>query len=200
MKFALLFVLLFSSAAAFAKDFVFDPEVLAEIARSSMNISDAKERVEFIEKALKVRYPKSINEKATWTFNSVGGALAEMKVLFCSPQEYINIWGSPIGTEGHSGRYHQLEVWDVMFAGEMHSYIPGEHEFNVYHPGHTAFLPKGVARGFKLLPQTYMIDYGRGSLISAMGDGASAGHKYVTRDRVAAKQITHDCMSSMFGR
>jgi len=57
-------------------------------------------------------------------------AMGQMSLLYGSLSEYVIVFGTPIGTEGHSGRYRS-EVWDCMIAGETWCYQEGESTLDV---------------------------------------------------------------------
>lgn len=155
-----------------------------------------------VQRRLHQRYPEIVlpPSEEGWTFNAVGGSLAEIKVLFCSPREYVALWGSPVQTDGFSGRYAKLDVWDVMLAGRMSSYMPGDgHQAWLYlndggpDSHQTSFLARGDGRHFSLEEGAYMIDYGRGKLLSALRVGARLGHRNVTGDKVSRRHMLRGC-------
>ena len=118
--------------------YLFDPKILHDVTKRA--VGQPKEAMfrQVIEE-LAERYPGHIETKQRWIFNNAGGAMGAMTLLHCSLKEYIILFGSPIGTEGHSGRY-ATEVHDFMLEGEMWCYHEGEFERTVYKPGDAAYL------------------------------------------------------------
>ncbi len=203
-----LFFFLFSSQV-FAKGYVFSVKLMTEIAQevgSTMDFNeDPKAFINEVHKRIYDLYPELVVPpgEGEWIFNSVGGSLAEIKVLYCTATEYLSLWGSPIATEGFSGRYPDLDVWDIMLSGHMKSYKPGDHKYDVYvnNPKEgqhqTSFLPRTVGKHFSMNDGTYMIDYGRGNLLTALNSGAILGHKYVTGDKYSKKKMLGGCTKMM---
>ena len=197
---AVLLSLVFS-ANVFAKKekkYVFSVQRLKEIARSVKGMP-RKEMLKRVEELIKEEYSIAVRDEGIWTFNSVGGSLAEIKILFCSMNEYVSIWGAPMPTNGFSGRYKKMDVWDIMLDGKMESYAPGEHEVTKYENGvKDSFLPRGKGVHYRLLEGgAYMIDYGRGNLISSLNDGVIKGHGNVTGDGKSRKEMLGECWRSM---
>ena len=89
--------------------------------------------------------------------------MGQMKLLHCSMSEYILLFGTPIGTEGHSGRY-ATEVYDFMIDGEMWCYHPGEFERAVYKPGDAAYLGADQVKGYAVPSHAWMLEYARGPI------------------------------------
>src|SRR4051812_10290612 len=85
--------------------YIFDPDELHGIAKSVLNLGSKEAMFEGVASELKRRHPQHINVSNPWIFNNAGGAMGQMKLLHASLTEYILIFGTPIGTEGHSGRY-----------------------------------------------------------------------------------------------
>jgi hypothetical protein len=95
---------------------VFDPDDLHAIAKAAAGLESREAACTQIVDELKRKYPDHIRDDIPWVFNNAGGAMGQMKYLHCSLSEYLILFGTPIGTEGHSGRY-KAEVWDFIFAG-----------------------------------------------------------------------------------
>jgi hypothetical protein len=141
---------------------VFDPETLAEIARLGVGLPrDAMFRA--VHEALRERYPRHIDPEIRWVFNNAGGAMGQMTILHASLSEYLIFFGTPIGTEGHSGRY-RTEVWDYMLDGEMWCYVLGETERSMYRPGEYAYLGKNQVKGYRIPDFAWMLEYARGPI------------------------------------
>jgi C-8 sterol isomerase len=66
-------------------------------------------------------YPGHIETREDWFFNIAGGATGIMTVLHGSLSEYLIWFGTPVGTEGFSGRYH-LDIYDVAIGGQFWVY------------------------------------------------------------------------------
>src|SRR5262249_10221498 len=109
-----------------------------------------------------------IETKQNWFLSICGGAMGIMTVLHGSLSEYVLVFGSPIGTEGFSGRY-RIDVYDTILSGEMWTY--SEHRFReraVTRPGEMARLGRKEIRGFKLPEVAWMLEYGRGPIPTAL--------------------------------
>ncbi|MGB0679253.1 MAG: ERG2 family protein [Polyangiales bacterium] len=117
------------------------------------------------------RYPDVISPTLPpWLLNNAGGAMGQFMLLYASLQEYIMIFGTPIGTEGHSGRY-ATQIWDLVLDGEMWCYREGETERHVYGPGDMAYLGCHEAKGYRIPEQAWMLEYCRGNVPSMLPFG-----------------------------
>jgi C-8 sterol isomerase len=149
---------------------IFHPDELHEIAKLGLAQGGKADMFSTIEAELKRRYPKHIDLGAEWLFNNAGGAMGQIKILHASLSEYILIFGTPIGTEGHSGRY-ATEVYDFMLDGEMWCYHPGEFERTIYKPGDVAYLGVDRAKGYAVPSHAWMLEYARGPIPSMLPFG-----------------------------
>ncbi len=140
--------------------YMFDPARLHEIARASVGMP-LTESFAYITDQLDATYPGHINRKPNWIFNTACGALGQLTLLHASLSEYIILFGTPIGTEGHSGRY-SADVHDFMIDGEMWTYYEGDFEKTVFRPGDAALLERGRSKGYCVKDHAWMLEYARG--------------------------------------
>src|SRR4051812_33840756 len=97
--------------------YLFEPEVLHEIARSVVGLP-FDELVRALGDRLAEKYPGHIETRTDWLFNMTAGVLGSMTLFHCSLSEYVLLFGSSIGTGGFSGRY-LMDVYDFMVQGDM---------------------------------------------------------------------------------
>lgn len=161
--------------------YVFDPGELHAIAKQAVGKKPRSELFAAVEEQLAERYPKYISRDNPWLFNNAGGAMGQIKLLHCSLSEYILIFGTPIGTEGHSGRYG-TEVYDFMLEGEMWCYHAGELHKTVYKAGDVAYLGPDRAKGYAVPNSAFMLEYARGKIPTMLPFGL-ADTVFSTRDR-----------------
>lgn len=105
-----------------------------------------------------------------WIFNNAGGAMGQMTFLHVSLREYLILFGTPIGTEGHSGRY-SADVYDILIDGEMWGYVEGDTERSVIRPGEMHHLEGRAAKGYRIPDHAWMLEYARGSIASMIPFG-----------------------------
>jgi hypothetical protein len=118
-------------------------------------------------------YPGHVETTERWLFNVAGGATGIMTVLHGSLTEYVIIYGTPVGTEGFSGRYW-IDIYDYVLAGEMWTYSETEvREPEVFRPGDVALLRRGRVKGFRLEKGSWLLEHGRGPIITALPVGLS---------------------------
>lgn len=161
----------------------FHPETLHDVAASAAGLGfDAM--VDHVTARLQQAYPGLVYDDRPWLFNRAAGATGMMKILHASVTEYVLIFGSAIGTEGHSGRYW-MDVYDFMMAGRQHTYTeadPGTHV--ITDPPEYVYLPRRTAKGYRIEGDTWMLEYGRGAIPTAIpigvADSLLSSHDYRT--------------------
>ena len=139
---------------------IFDPNVLNEVVQGVLG-KPLEEMIREIALELERRYPGHINTNPEWVLNNAGGAMGQMAILHASITEYVIIFGSPIGTEGHTGRFW-ADDWFFILDGEQWSYSPGSLDREVYKPGDMHKLDGGKAQGYRIPERCYALEYARG--------------------------------------
>ncbi len=145
------------------------PEKLHAIARNAAG-KPAAEAFACMLAELDATWPGRICPDNPWLFNTACGAMGQLKLLYGSLSEYLIFFGTPIGTEGHSGRY-LADVYDFMVTGEMWTYHEGEIEKTVYRPGDAALLRRGRTKGYRAADNTWMLEYARGAIPTMLPTG-----------------------------
>jgi C-8 sterol isomerase len=150
---------------------LFDIDALHTAAReaASWDLPRA-ERIARLVDLLDSRWPGRIEKRQRWILNSANGALGTMTILHASLTEYLLLFGSPIGTEGHSGRY-LATVHDFVFEGEMWAYPEGVVEKTIFGPGDHAVLPARSAKGYRIREDTWMLEYAHGCIPAMLPPG-----------------------------
>lgn len=142
--------------------FLFDPEVLYEV--SSQWIGEPRSQMfDHIIGAVSQRYPGLLDETQPWIFSNAGGAMIQVKFLYASANEYLMLFGTPIGTEGHSGR-NPVAYYDTVLDGEAWYYSAGQFERTVYRAGDRIVVQRGESAGMHIPDHVWMLEYARGPL------------------------------------
>lgn len=143
-------------------EYLFDPDVIHECALAGLG-KPKPEMFDAIADAMEERYPGRIDRSQPWIYSIAGGAMIQMKLYYASIMEYLMIWGTPIGSEGHSGR-HAVAFWDTVIDGETWYYGEGQFEKRVYRPGDRIFVGRGQARAMNFTDGVWAVEYARGPL------------------------------------
>jgi C-8 sterol isomerase len=149
--------------------YLFDPDVIHECALKGIG-RRKPEMFDVIARAIEKRYPGHIDHSQPWIYSIAGGAMIEMKLYFASLFEYVMIWGTPIGSEGHSGR-HRVAFWDTVIDGETWYFSEGQFEKRIYKPGDRILVGKGQACGMNFTDGVWAVEYARGPLPLSMPFG-----------------------------
>jgi len=146
------------------------------------------------QKSLISTYPqRGIDDsQGGFIFNFAGGANGQYQLLYCSAHEYVIIFGSPTDLNAYSGRY-AMAVHDWLLEGKMQVYHAGDHYRREYGPGSHAILDSGTSKIYSTEGPTYMVEYARGRIGSALDFGVRAPARYVTRDRQNRKAQVRRC-------
>lgn len=69
------------------------------------------EKLANITEELDKLYPGYITKEREWVINNAGGAMGQFSFLYGSLREYLIFFGSPIGNQGHTGRFSFVDDW-----------------------------------------------------------------------------------------
>jgi len=147
--------------------YVFEPNNLHQLAQAAIAASpnDTAGMINHIVTNLTLTYPsKQIRlnpNQNEWVFNNAGGAMGAMYIIHASITEYLIIFGTPLGTEGHSG-IHTADDYFNILVGEQWAFRPGQLEMERYPAGSVHFMPRGVAKQYKMHEGCFALEYARG--------------------------------------
>ena len=166
-------------------NYVFDPDVVHECALACLGKPKPAMFDAFAE-AMERHYPNVLDHGQPWVYSIAGGAMIQMKLYYASLTEYIMIWGTPIGSEGHSGR-HFSGFWDTVIDGETWYYGEGQFEKSIYKPGDRIYVGPGQARAMNFTDGVWAVEYARGFIPLSLPFGL-ADELMSTMDFVTAAQ------------
>ncbi|MGD1118795.1 MAG: hypothetical protein ABR886_04845 [Dehalococcoidales bacterium] len=148
---------------------VFDPDVVHKCALEGLGMPKPQ-MFDAFARALAGHYPKVLDLSQPWIYSIAGGAMIQMKLYYASTSEYIMIWGTPIGSEGHSGR-HFTGFWDTVIDGETWYYAEGQFEKTIFKPGDRIYVGPGQARAMNFTNGVWAVEYARGFIPISMPFG-----------------------------
>ena len=155
-------------------NYVFDPAVIHEISKKHLGEQPLEQMFANITAELAEHYPGAIDPSQPWVYNNAGGVMLQMKLYHASLTEYLMIWGTPIGSEGHTGR-HLAEFHDTVLDGEAWYYTEGQLTRDEYKSGDYVFVGKGESAGMHYPDHVWMIEYARGSMLALFPFGLADG-------------------------
>ena len=150
-------------------EFVFDPDVVHDCSMKCLG-QPKPQMFDTFADAMEEHYPNILDRGQPWLYSIAGGAMIQMKLYYASITEYIMIWGTPIGSEGHSGR-HFTGFWDTVLDGETWYYGEGQFEKTIYKPGDRIYVGPGQARAMNFTNGVWAVEYARGFIPYSMPFG-----------------------------
>lgn len=144
--------------------YIFKTDHLHDLAKRSIAAhgNDTGAIVRYITSELHTMHPDHVNLDEEYIFNNAGGAMGAMYIIHASVTEYLIIFGTTIGTEGHTGR-HTADDYFHILTGEQWAYTPGTWKPEVYGPGSLHHLHRGTVKQYKM-PDSgcFALEYARG--------------------------------------
>ncbi|KAJ6438535.1 erg2 C-8 sterol isomerase [Purpureocillium lavendulum] len=143
--------------------YVFELDHLHDVSKRGIAAhgNDTRAVVKYIVDELAERVPAHVNLEEDWVFNNAGGAMGAMYIIHASVTEYLIIFGTAVGTEGHTGRHTADDYFHILTGVEM-AYVPGEYEPEVYPPGSVHHLRRGEVKQYRMPEACFALEYARG--------------------------------------
>ncbi|CAL3968317.1 unnamed protein product [Diplocarpon coronariae] len=153
--------------------YVFSPAQLHDLSQRAIGAhgNDTRQVVKFIVYELSEKLPGGyVNLDEEWIFNNAGGAMGAMYIIHASITEYLIIFGTAIGTEGHTGR-HTADDYFHILVGTQLAYTPGSYTPEVYSQGSVHHLHRGTVKQYKMDEACFALEYARGWIPPMLGFG-----------------------------
>ncbi|KAF9511177.1 hypothetical protein BS47DRAFT_1383587 [Hydnum rufescens UP504] len=145
--------------------YIFDPTFLHELSREAIatHNDDVPLTISFIVQNLTNTYGLyHINPREDeWVLSNAGGAMGAMYVIHASITEYLIVFGTPLGTEGHTGR-HAADDYFHILQGEQWAFSPPNLTMEVYPAGSVHHLQRGTVKQYKMHEGCFALEYARG--------------------------------------
>jgi len=147
--------------------YVMDPEMLHQVAQDAIAASpnSTSGMIDHIVANLTSTYSsKEIRlntDTSEWVFNNHGGAMGVMYIIHASITEYLIIYGTPLGTEGHTGLHTADDYFNIL-VGEEWVFYPGDLEMRRFPAGTLNHMPRGKAGQYKMHKGCFALEYARG--------------------------------------
>ncbi|KXT18585.1 hypothetical protein AC579_9818 [Pseudocercospora musae] len=146
LGFAILYAIYIALEANLENFYIFTPDQLHKISLSALEQHGNNTSAVVTSIVTQLRSIDSIRPYLStteeWMFNNAGGAMGAMYIIHASITEYLIIFGTAIGTEGHTGR-HTADDYFHILKGEQLAFVPGHFDAEVYPVGSVHHLRRG---------------------------------------------------------
>lgn len=136
--------------------FIFDIDELRELSQASIarHPNNVTALLHDLNGSIREKYGEKhvapfTTDESQWVWSNHGSAMGSFIILHASITEYLIFYGSPLGSEGHSG-LHFADDYFTILTGYETRYLLGELEPTVYRPGETNHLPRGTSSHYAL--------------------------------------------------
>jgi len=127
-----------------------------------------------VHRMLYARYPKWVRDPELpdlWLFNNAGGAMGSMTILHASLSEYVILFGTAVGTEGHTGRFLADDYFTILHGEQWAQSTAQPFVREVYRPGDQHHLAFGETKHYKMPGECWALEYSRCNILSMMPFG-----------------------------
>lgn len=172
LLFGMKYVMDWAYTAWLPSQYIFQPEtlnlicnqVLAQYSHLEPEDRDVEQLLRDVRDGLAEHYgDQYINPyvESNWVFNNAGGAMGQMLILHASISEYVILFGSAVGTEGHSG-VHYADDYFTILHGQETAALPYATKPEVYTPGMTHHLKSGYAKQYSMPSGSFALELAQG--------------------------------------